>query len=266
MEGPGLQVGWGEGRVSPSAPSPPPQKQWASKRGDFSPHQLAPSRVWLQPGPLTLASCLTSGGVARGLAKQGPASSPSLYTGPLPPALLSARPWQVPHSEGRFLYSQAPRRLEVAWRPWPHGSSAVIPVLSLGRNVHNDILMSEVDHRGLSEAQVWARALGLERGEQEEKWALLPAPFCPPHRSARKPARPHAQGCDPQFREVRSAWATAGLTQDVLASQGAWTVANRYLGQDDFVLGGAVPVCAVTPLLTGSQWHPLSPSPPMPPP
>lgn len=49
-----------------------------------------------------------------GLAKQGPASSPSLHTGPLPPAPPSARPWQVPHSNGRFLCSQAPWRLEVA--------------------------------------------------------------------------------------------------------------------------------------------------------
>lgn len=38
----------------------------------------------------------------------------SLHTGPLPPAPPSAGPWQVPHSNGRFLCSQAPWRLEVA--------------------------------------------------------------------------------------------------------------------------------------------------------
>lgn len=180
VESPALQVGWGEGRVPPSALSPPPQKQWASKRGDFSLHQLAPSPVWLRPGAPHPGQLSHKWGSSWRPGQAGACllSHPH-YTGPLSPALLSARPWQVPHSEGRFLCSQALRRLEVAWRLWPHGSSAVIPVLSLGWNVHTDTLVSEVDHRGLSEAQVWARTLGLEPGRAGGGVGPAPSTFLP---------------------------------------------------------------------------------------
>ena len=97
-------------------PSPLPQKQRAGKREDFSPHQLAPSRVWLPPGPLTLASCLTSGG--------GLEAWPSRGLPPLPPStqglFLLPRRLQDP---GRFLIPTAASsaaRPRGAWR-WPDG-------------------------------------------------------------------------------------------------------------------------------------------------
>lgn len=193
MPGPAHQVAWGEGRAPPSLPPLPPKKQQVSNWGDFSQCQLAPSCIWLQPGPLTLANCLPSGRVAGYLAQTGPCllreavsvlASPSLCTRPLPPARCLEGPNQFLISTAASFPAQATWRwcLEVAWLSLASHLFTSPPYFHLCWNLHTHSPRSS--RRRLSEAKCGFRSPGPGGvGMQEEVWPLPLAPVCPPYRS-----------------------------------------------------------------------------------